>query len=140
MFKIFCEKSFAFDNGEKDKQGRIVEVKAPMGFNSVPDWVAKTDLYKLAVAEGSIKPYKAMGESEAVLKAAERETALNQRIKELEEQLELANKKPAKLSKKELTELTKQFKDRLSNAKDEEEATSILAEAVAAGVEINPDK
>lgn len=47
--RIFANKSFIFSNGEDE-----VEIK-DHEFKDVPDWVAKTKLFKLAESDGSIQ-------------------------------------------------------------------------------------
>lgn len=56
MIKVLADKTLQFDRGEKDSKGALIVEKTKIGFCSLPDWVAETDYYKLAVAEGSIKP------------------------------------------------------------------------------------
>ena len=89
MIKVLADKILAFDRGEKDKEGHLVRVKTKIGFCELPDWVAKTDYYKLAIAEGSLKSFVSSGESEEVLKAQEQLTAIRAEIASLEEKKEL---------------------------------------------------
>lgn len=85
MIKVLADKILAFDRGEKDKKGHLVTVKTKIGFCELPDWAAETDYFKAAIAEGSLKPFQSSGDSEAVLKAQEKLTALKAEIADLEE-------------------------------------------------------
>ena len=71
MIKALASKTLAFSDGSVKPNGMPAEVIAHLGFCELPDWVADTDLFKMAVEEGSLKPFVSSGESEAVLKAAE---------------------------------------------------------------------
>ena len=64
MIKVLASKALAFSNGQ-------AEVVAKVGFCELPDWVEQTDYYKMAVDEGSLKPFKSSAESEEVLKEVE---------------------------------------------------------------------
>ena len=56
MIKVLADKILAFDRGERTSTGKLIVEKTKIGFCSLEDWVAGTDYYKMAVADGSIKP------------------------------------------------------------------------------------
>jgi len=85
MIKLLADKVFAFDRGEKDKQGRLIRYKTKIGFCELPNWVADTDLFKMAVKEGSIKSFVDSSKSESVLKEQEN-AQLKKRLAALEEE------------------------------------------------------
>lgn len=89
MIKVLADKVLGFSNGDRDKNGALVMVKTTIGFCELPDWVGETQYYKLALAEGSLKPFSSPGESEDVLKAQEKLQALQDEIKALEEKKDL---------------------------------------------------
>ena len=62
--KALASQTLAFSDGQ-------TEVVAHLGFCELPDWVGDTDLFKAAVADGSLKPFGSSGESEAILKEVE---------------------------------------------------------------------
>jgi hypothetical protein len=71
MIKVLASKKLAFQSDSIGKDGFPVEVTTKVGFCELPDWVEKTDLFKAAVAEGSLKQFKDSNESEKVQKKAE---------------------------------------------------------------------
>lgn len=102
MIKVLANKILGFHNGELDKQGNLEIHRTAIGFCELPDWVAKTDYYKLAIADGSLKPFENSASSEQVLKDQEKLQAIKDEIKAAEEQrdiLNTANELAAKTSK-----------------------------------------
>jgi len=89
MVKVLANKVLAFDRGEKDRDGRLVTEKTKIGFCELPDWVAGTDYFKAAVADGSIKEFTSASESETVLKEMEKLEAIKAEIATLEEKRDL---------------------------------------------------
>ena len=87
--KVLADKILAFDRGEKDREGQLIKVKTKIGFCELPDWVEKTDYYKLATADGSLKAFTSPGESEAVLKEQEKLAALKAEVAAMEEKRDL---------------------------------------------------
>lgn len=87
--KILADKVLAFDRGEKDRDGQVVTVRTSIGFCELPDWVAKTDYFKAATKDGSLKAFTAAGESENVLKEQEKLAAIRAEIKAMEEKREM---------------------------------------------------
>ena len=79
--KVLSNKALEFSNREE-----VVNVN--QGFNTIPDWVADTNYFKAAVADGSIKAFDTptFSEAEKVL-AAEEKAALEAKIAELEAEL-----------------------------------------------------
>lgn len=92
MIKVLANKVLAFDRGEKDREGQLKKVKTNIGFCELPDWVAQTDYFKAATADGSLKAFTSPGESEAVLKAQEKLAAINAEIFAMEEKRDLMAK------------------------------------------------
>lgn len=100
MIKVICHKTFGFDHptlkNPKNKTLPLrVVAKADNNFHELPEWVAKTDLFKLASQEGSIQAFHDNSDSGKVGKLYEEEAALKERIralKEEQEMLESANK------------------------------------------------
>jgi len=90
--KVLADKILAFDRGEKDREGQLIKVKTKIGFCELPDWVEKTDYFKLATADGSLKAFTSPGESEAVLKEQEKLAALKAEVFALEEKRDLMAK------------------------------------------------
>lgn len=90
--KVLADKVLAFDRGEKDREGQLIRVKTNIGFCELPDWVAKTDYFKAATADGSLKAFTSPGEPEALLKAQEKLAALNAEIFAMEEKRDLMAK------------------------------------------------
>lgn len=99
MIKVLANKSMAFERGEKDKHGQLVRVKTTIGFCELPDWVAKTEFYKMGIADGSLQTFTASSESEEILKLSEKKAALQLEIRALEEKKELVT---PKIDKKDL--------------------------------------
>lgn len=89
MIKVLADKVLGFHNGELDKHGNLILHKTKIGFCELPDWVEKTDYYKMAIADGSLKPFKASASSEEVLKEQEKLQAIKDEIKAMEEKREL---------------------------------------------------
>ncbi|WP_297428662.1 hypothetical protein [Clostridium sp.] len=89
MIKVLADKVLGFHNGDVDKNGNLIIHKTKIGFCELPDWVEKTDYYKAAIADGSLKPFQNSASSEEVLKEQERFQALRDEIKSLEEKKEL---------------------------------------------------
>lgn len=112
MIKVLADKCLAFDRGEKDKHGALIQSKTKIGFNELPDWVEHTAYFKAAVKEGSLKPFKSSTDSETVLKSQEKRQALLDEIKELEEKRDLlkttAEKNPAEEEKPKRTRRIKE--------------------------------
>ena len=69
------------------------KVKTTLGFCELPNWVASTRYYKLAVVGGSIKPFDGQTTDEEVLKENEKVEALRAEYKALEEKIEMAKSK-----------------------------------------------
>lgn len=86
MLKVLSNKVFSFSRGERDSRGHLLRNKTIIGFCDLPDWVADTDLYKMAVKEGSIQPVNAMSKSENYVKANEEIEALRAEIEDLKQQ------------------------------------------------------
>lgn len=91
MIKVLADKVLGFHNGDLDAQGNLIIHKTKIGFCELPDWVKKTDYYKLAIADGSLKPFQNSASSEDVLKDQEKAKALKDEIKALEEKRDLLN-------------------------------------------------
>lgn len=91
MIKVLADRSLAFSNGERDRNGSLIHVKTKPGFCELPEWVEKHPYFQMAVKDGCIKPYKNTFDSEAVLKEQEKLQALRDEIKALEEKKELLN-------------------------------------------------
>jgi len=89
--KVLADKVLGFHNGELDKQGNLEIHRTTIGFCELPDWVAKDNYFKLAKADGSIKPFQNSASSEQVLKDQEKAQALKDEIKSLEEKRDLLN-------------------------------------------------
>jgi hypothetical protein len=89
MIKVLADKVLAFDRGEKDREGQLVRVKTNIGFCELPDWVAQTDYFKAATADGSLKAFTSPGESEAVLKEQEKLAAIKAEVAAMEEKRDL---------------------------------------------------
>lgn len=96
--KVLADKVLAFDRGEKNRDGILITIRTKIGFNELPDWVAETDYFKAAQADGSLKAFTSSADSETVLKEQERLAALKDEIKAAEEKLDLLNKATADLS------------------------------------------
>lgn len=99
MIKVLADKILGFHNGEKDKNGNLIIHKTKIGFCELPDWVEKTNYYKAAIADGSLKPFQNSASSEEVLKEQEKLQALRDEIKALEEKKELLST-PAEIVEK----------------------------------------
>ena len=91
MIKVLSDKILGFHNGDLDKNGNLVIHKTKIGFCELPDWVEKTNYYKLAIADGTLKPFQNSASSEEVLKGQEKLQALKDEIKALEEKRDLLN-------------------------------------------------
>ena len=89
MIKVLADRVLAFDNGEKDKTGRLIQVTTTIGFCELPDWVEEHDYFKMAKKDGIIKPFKDTSRSEDTLKEMERKQALEAEIKALEEKRDM---------------------------------------------------
>lgn len=89
--KVLADKVLGFHNGDLDKQGNLVIHKTKIGFCELPDWVEKTNYYKAAILDGSLKPFQNSASSEQVLKDQEKAQALKDEIKALEEKRDLLN-------------------------------------------------
>lgn len=89
MIKVLADKVLAFDRGEKNRDGQVMTVRTSIGFCELPDWVAETDYFKAATADGSLKAFTSPGESEAVLKEQEKLAAIKAEIAALEEQRDI---------------------------------------------------
>ena len=87
--KVLADKVLAFDRGELNRDGQVVTERTKIGFCELPDWVAETDYFKAATADGSLKAFTSPGESEAVLKEQEKLAAIKAEIAALEEQRDL---------------------------------------------------
>lgn len=76
--KVFTNKALEFENGA-DK------ISVGVGFGTVPDWVAETDFYKLALIDGSVKSFESSSDKsmEQILKDDEEKVALLNQIEEL---------------------------------------------------------
>lgn len=108
--KVLANKVLAFNNGELNSKGELVEYKTKVGFCELPDWVAQTEYFKLATLDGSIKAFesttdKAMEEAKKKDEEIERlkaeiealkgvKTVKTEEVKEIEE--EVTAKKPKK--------------------------------------------
>ena len=90
--KVLADKVLAFDRGEFDRNGILVTVRTKIGFNELPDWVEKTDYFKAAVKDGSLKPFTSAAQSEEVLKEQEKLAAIKAEIAALEEKRDLLAK------------------------------------------------
>jgi len=88
VIKVLSDKVFSFDQGERDDHGALIRVKTVIGFNDLPEWVGKTDLYKAAVKEGSIKPF----ESNTVI--SKDVTDLQKQVQQLQAENEKLKQKP----------------------------------------------
>lgn len=93
MVKMLANKCMAFHRNEKDASGHLIRYKTKVGFCELPDWVEQTDLYKAAVADGSLQPFVSSAESEAVLKEQEKLAALKAEVAEWEEKKAAINKR-----------------------------------------------
>jgi hypothetical protein len=91
MIKVLADKVLGFHNGDLDGNGNLIIHKTKLGFCELPDWVAKTDYYKLAIKDGSLRPFENSASSEDVLKEQEKLQALKDEIKSLEEKRDLLN-------------------------------------------------
>ena len=89
MIKVLADKVLAFDRGEKNREGQLIKVKTNIGFCELPDWVAETDYFKAATADGSLKAFTSPGESEAVLKEQEKLAVLKAEVAAMEEKRDL---------------------------------------------------
>jgi hypothetical protein len=98
--KVLADRKFAFDRGEKDKSGQLIREFAAIGFNTLPDWVAETDLYKDATQHGLLHPFESSRESESVQKESEKLAKLRQEVAILEEQKALLQNDPAPVESK----------------------------------------
>jgi hypothetical protein len=98
MIKVLSDKVFAFDRGEKNAKGQLIRYKTVIGFCELPDWVADTDLFKLATKEGSLKPFSDSSKDEVKLKEQENEQ-LKKKLAALEEENLLLKGKQPKASK-----------------------------------------
>lgn len=87
--KVLADKVLAFDRGELNRDGQVVTERTKIGFCELSDWVAETDYFKAATADGSLKAFTSPGESEAVLKEQEKLAAIKAEIAALEEQRDL---------------------------------------------------
>lgn len=74
MIRIFAAKSFLFSNGEEEVEVKNREMK------EVPDWVADTQLFKLAEIDGNIQ----IMESKAVQKEVEKTGTTTKQAKKKE--------------------------------------------------------
>ena len=99
MIKVLSDKILGFHNGDLDKNGNLVIHKTKIGFCELPDWVEKTNYYKAAIIDGSLKPFQNSASSEEVLKEQEKLQALRDEIKALEEKKDLLNT-PAEIIEK----------------------------------------
>ena len=91
MIKVLADKILGFHNGDKDKNGNLIIHKTKIGFCELPDWVEKTNYYKAAIKDGSLKPFQNSASSEEVLKEQEKLKALRDEVKSLEEKRDLLN-------------------------------------------------
>lgn len=91
MIKVLADKVLGFHNGDKDQKGNLIIYKTKIGFCELPDWVQKTNYYKAAIKDGSLKPFQNATSSEDVLKEQEKLQALRDEIKAAEEQRDLLN-------------------------------------------------
>lgn len=105
--KVLADKVLAFDRGEHDRNGVLIQERTKIGFNTLPAWVEKTDLYKAAVADGSLKSFNSSADSEAVLKEQEKLAALRDEIKALEEKRDMLASFDSSLSLTKDDEMTK---------------------------------
>lgn len=71
MIKVLANKVFGFSRGERDTKGKLTREKTKIGFCELPDWVASTDLFKLAVKDKSIQPVESTYKSEETVKQNE---------------------------------------------------------------------
>lgn len=90
--KVLANKVLAFDRGEKNSEGQLKTVKTNIGFCELPDWVAETDYFKMATADGSLKAFTSPGEPEVVLKEQEKLAALKAEVAAMEEKRDLMAK------------------------------------------------
>lgn len=90
--KVLADKVLEFDRGELDGKGKLITVRTKIGFNELPDWVGKTDYYKAAAKEGSLKSFTSASQSEEVLKEQEKLAALKAEVAALEEKRDLLSK------------------------------------------------
>lgn len=116
MIKVLADQVLAFDNGEKDRTGKLIQVKTTIGFCELPDWVEDHEYFQMAKKAGIIKPFKDSSRSEDVLKDMERKQALEAEIKELEEKRDML----AEVGK---TKRTKKVKEDGTPETDSETAT-----------------
>lgn len=91
MIKVLADKVLGFHNGDKDKSGSLIIHKTKIGFCELPDWVEKTNYFKAAIKDGSLKPFQNTASSEEVLKEQEKLQALRDEIKAAEEKRDLLN-------------------------------------------------
>jgi hypothetical protein len=99
--KVLANKTLYFDRGERDKHGQLVRVKTTVGkFCELPDWVAKTDYYKLAIKDGSLQAFNSNSESDANAKLFEENQSLLEEIRLLKEQRETMSGAPEYKSEK----------------------------------------
>jgi hypothetical protein len=126
MLKLLANKILAFTQGEKDAKGQLIKEKTKIGFCTLPNWVENDDYYKMAVRDGSIKPFISSADDENVLKAQERLASLQDEIKALEEKKESLITAPVLAEK--------------IDAKDVEKIESIGAELEARKEEVKGTK
>jgi hypothetical protein len=113
MLKVLSNKVFSFSRGERDSKGHLLRNKTTIGFCDLPDWVEETDLYKLAVKEGSIQPVTSTTKSENFVKQ-------NDEIEKLRAEVEALKQKNFMLedeAKKEVEPVEEVKKVRKSAAK-----------------------
>ena len=89
MLKVLADKVLAFNRGERDRDGQVVEVKTTVGFCELPDWVAETNYFKTASLDGSVKAFTSVSEGDQALKDQEKAADLRAEIAALEEKRDL---------------------------------------------------
>lgn len=99
MIKVLADKILGFHNGDVDKNGNLIIHKTKIGFCELPDWVEETPYFKMAIKDGSLKPFQQSSQSEEVLKEQEKLQALKDEIKSLEEKRDILNT-PAEIIEK----------------------------------------
>lgn len=88
MLRALANRVLEFSNGTDT-------VKTNIGFNELPDWVAETPFYKMAVVGGELRPFEGSSpkESEEMIKAKETLEELQRQHAELQEKIEATESK-----------------------------------------------
>jgi vacuolar-type H+-ATPase subunit I/STV1 len=80
MIKLLSNATLAFDRGEKDAQGNLIQAITKVGFCEVPDWAAENDYFKKAVSANVISVVNASVSDDAAAKAVNRVTELEAEV------------------------------------------------------------